>query len=303
MKLVSLALTLLLTSQVFAEVNFDEGVSTDKVIKDSTYMPLPQVKYGIPGQRRVTRDCARFSFGPSDSDIMSDRVWLRSDEYITECYTTYVPGPNGQQIPQQHCYERLGYTYRSQAQINIKQRKLFPWEKETFEVCLEGQWLDIYTIEAGYKYKVSKTGYNDALFVLSPEYKIPTKPDPEGINYTEFSYDKETKKYTFKLNDKWANEYAGEKVYIKIELKKDKANWFDPSLGIKEYTFDVANNYTIEFSEDELIKPETDTNDNTYRSEKLFETRGYYLEWGFKRLGKISKDSYMDKGKTSTIQK
>lgn len=286
-----------------ADVNFDNGVNTNKVITDSSYMPLPGVKYGVPGSIRTTRDCARFNFGPSDNEIMSDKVWLRSEEYITECYTTYVPGPNGQQVPQQNCYERLNQTYRSQAQINIKQRKLWPWEKETFEVCLEGPWLDIYTVEAGYKYKISKNGYNDVLFVLSPEYKIAMNPDLEGINYTEFIYNKDTKKYTFKLNDKWAKEYVGEKVKVKIELKKDIANWFDSSLGTKEFTFDVSPDYLIEFSEDELIKPNNNVDDTNRSSDKLFETRGYYLKWGFSRIGNISKDTFMDKGETNRVQK
>lgn len=301
MKLVGVLLFSL--TSAYAEVNFDNGINNKVLINDVGSTPLPGVKYGISGERRVTRDCARFNFGPSDSEVMSDKVWLRSEEYVTECYTTYVPGPNGQQIPQQNCYERPAMTYRSQAQINIKPRKLWPWEKETFEVCLEGQWLDIYTIEAGYKYKISKHGYNDVLFVLTPEYKIAMNPDIDGLNYTEFSYNKDTKKYTFKLNDKWAKEYAGEKLYIKTELKKDKANWFDSSLGYKEYTFDVKDNYTIEFSEDELIIPETNNSNDNYRSEKLFETRGYYLEWGFKRIGKISKDKFIDKGETNRIQK
>ncbi|MEW6012732.1 MAG: hypothetical protein AB1602_04970 [Elusimicrobiota bacterium] len=303
MKMLISIVLLSLTSVSYAEVNFDQGVNTNKVVVDSSYAPLPGVKYGVPGSIRTTRDCARFNFGPSDNEIMSDKVWLRSDEYRTECYTTYVPGPNGQQIPQQHCYERLYQTYRSQAQINIKQRKLLPWEKETFEVCLEGRWLDIYTIEAGYKYKTKQVGYNDVVFELYPEYKVAMKPDLEGLNYSEFSYNKDTKKYTFKVSDKWAKEYAGEKVKIKIELKKDKANWFDSSLGTKEFTFDVSNNYAMEFSEDELVKPETNNNDSYRSSDKLFETRGYYLEWGFSRIGKISKDTYMDKGETNRVQK
>ncbi len=303
-KMVVLSLFIGLTSLVYGEVNFDAGVSKDKLIQEAGKLSIPDVRYGIPGSIRYTRDCARFNFGPSDGEVTSDKIWLRSEEYITDCYITYVPGPNGQQLPQQHCYEGPGMTYRSQAQINIKSRKLYPWEKEIFEVCLEGSRLDIYTIEAAYKYKITRNGYNDVLFVLYPERKIPTKPDLDGLNYTEFSYDKETKKYTFKVSDKWAKEYAGEKVYIKIELKKDKANWFDSSLGIKEYTFNISDNYTMEFSEDELVKPQYDNDNDSYKGgEKLFETRGYYLKWGFKRIGEISKDTYMDKGETSRIQK
>lgn len=294
----------LLLSNLNAEINFDKGLSGTEMKRDIVSVGVPDVKYGVPGSVRYTKDCARFTFGPSDGEIMSEKVWLRSDEYRTECYTTYVPGPNGQQVPQQNCHENHYMTYHRQAQINIKPRKLLPWEKEVFEVCLEGNWMDLYTIEAGYKYKVKQVGYGDTLFELYPEYKIKTKPDLDGLNYVEFKYNKDTGKYKFVVKDKWFNEYAGEKVYIKIELKKDKANWFDSSLGTKEFTFNVAPVYEMEFSEDELVKPQNNSDEN-YKGgdEKLFETRGFYLKWGFKRIGEISKDTYMDKGETSRVQK
>lgn len=302
MKMIVGLLLIALTSVGYADVNFDNG--TGKGIReDMIKVPVPDVKYGVPGSVRYTRDCARFNFGPQDGEIMSEKVWLRSDEYRTECYTTYVPGPNGQQIPQQHCYEHYVMTYHRQVQINIKPRKLYPWEREVFEVCLEGRWLGLHPIEAAYKYKVRQVGYYDTLFELYPDRKIPTRPDPDGLNYVEFSYNKETKKYTFRVADKWAKEYAGEKVYIKIELKKDVANWFDSLIGSKEYIFDVAGEYTMEFSEDELVKPKDNSEENTDRvNERLFETKGYYLRWGFKRIGEISKDIYVDKGKTNRVQ-
>ncbi len=284
-----------------AEIDFDRG-SSDVIKKDIVSAPVPGVRYGIPGSVRYTRDCARFTFGPADGEIISDKVSLRSDEYRTECYTVYLPGPNGQQVPQQHCYEQYVMTYRRQAQINIKPRKLLPWEKETFEVCLEGRWMNIYTVEAAYKYQIKQEGYSDTLFELYPQYKIPMNPDLDGLNYSEFSYNKDTKKYTFIVNDKWFNEYAGEKVYIKIELKKEIANWFDSSLGSKEYIFDAAPQYIMQFSEDELVKPQNN-GEESYRGEKLFGTKGFYIKWGFKRIGNISKDTYMNKGETHRIQK
>jgi len=308
MKMLVSIIVFSLTSVVYsADVNFDGNKTNSPITKDISTVQVPEVKYGVPGEirGRRERDCTRFTVGPSDNEIMTEKVSLRSDEYRTECYTYYVPGPNGQQIPQQHCYETLLETYRVKVQLNIKARKLFPWEKETFEACLEGPWTYLYQEEVGYKYKVEKKGYDDVLYILYPEYKIAMNPDSDGINYKEFSYNRDTKKYTFKLNDKWVNEYAGEKVKIKIELKKDISNWFDSSLGSKEYVFDVAPDYSIEFSENEIKKPENNiSSDETYRSnEKLFETKGYYLKWGFSRIGKISKDKFIDKGETNRIQK
>lgn len=289
-------------------VDFDKGVSKDVIVHNDNYH-VPPVGHIHPGFSRFTRDCAGFSFGPSDNEIMSDRVRLRSDEYETVCHTYYVPGPNGEQIPQQNCYERFVRSYNRTVQLNIKPRKLFPWERERFEVCLEGDWLTITSIQQAYKYQIKEVGYYDVLYELYPQHRIKTAPDLNGLNVKEFSYNKETKKYRFVVTDKWAEDfYKGEKTYIKIELKKDKANWFDPSLGIKELVFDAANEYVMEFSEDELVKPQQNNEDewdNDYKSgEKLFETRGYYLKWGFKRLdSQISTDKYMDKGETERIKK
>lgn len=299
-KMLAVSLVFSLAAAVYADVNFDQGVNTSEIINaphNDYYIPTP-----VPGRfGRYTRDCARFTFGPSDNDIMSEKVWLRSQEYVQECHTYYVPGPNGQQIPHQNCYERPGMSWNQQAQINIKARKLWPWERETFEVCLEGPWMDIYKYEAAYKYTTRKIGNYDPMFELTPQYKVAMNPDLAGLEIGSFSYDKNAKKYTFKVNDKWAKEYAGEKVSIKVELKKSVSNWFDSSKGEKEFTFDAANSYEMVFGEEDLVKPQANS-DDTYRSEKLFDTKGMYLKWGFKRLGKISTDKYMDKGDTQVIQ-
>lgn len=295
-KILVLSFVVYLAGALNAQVNFDQGAKTSDIINapyNDAYTPTP-----VPGRfGRYTRDCARFTFGPSDNDLMSEKVWLRSQEYVQECHTYYVPGPNGQNIPQQNCYERPGMSWNQQAQISIKARKLWPWERETFEVCLEGPWMDIYKYEAAYKYSTRKVGNYDTLFELTPLNKIAMAPDMSGLEIAEFSYNKETKKYTFKVNDKWAKEYAGEKVAVKVELKKSVANWFDSSKGEKEFTFEVAPSYTMTFSEDELVKVSAET-DNT----RLFENKGMYLKWGFKRLGKISTDKYMDRGDTQVIQ-
>ena len=145
MKMLVSIIVFSLTSGVYsADVNFDGNKTNSPITKDISTVQVPQVKYGVPGEIRRTRDCTRFTVGPSDNEIMTEKVSLRSEEYRTECYTYYVPGPNGQQIPQQHCYETLWQTYRAKVQLNIKARKLFPWEKETFEACLEGPWTDLY---------------------------------------------------------------------------------------------------------------------------------------------------------------
>lgn len=278
-----------------AQVNFDQGVNVNEIISQAQNsglaMPMP-----LPGRGYYTRDCARFSFGPSDAELLSERVHLRSTEYITECHTVMVPGPNGTMVPSQQCYDRPGMSWHQAGQIKMAVRKLLPWERESFEICLQGPWMDLYVNAAAYKYSARRVGNYDTLFELTPQNKIAMKADENGLSAGDFSY--ADGKYTFKVNDKWAKEYAGEKVAIKLDLYKDNPNWFDTYKGFKEFTFDAAEGYTITFSEKDLEKPEApDTSFNDYRGAKKF-----YVKWGFKRVGVISKDNFVKKGETPSIE-
>ncbi|MBI4656030.1 MAG: hypothetical protein HY746_04680 [Elusimicrobia bacterium] len=293
-------------------VNFDQGVDVKAAVEEAVSNDVIQPDKYI-GHTRYTRDCARFTFGPSDTEIMSEKVWLNSIEYVEECYPTgggnipghYVPGPNGQQGtyipggsygPGYHCYERPGNSWRQAGQVNIKPRKLLPWERETFEVCLEGPWMNLYVDEGAYKYAIRKVGNYDTLFELSPQHKIAMKPDLNGINMVEFSYNPENKTYKFAVKDEWAKEYSGEKTAIKVELYKSVQNWFDTYKGVKEFTFDATPSYEMSFTEKDLEQPQND-NPAFDRGPKK-----YYLKWGFKRIGSISKDTFMKKGKTNKVE-
>ena len=284
-----------LTPYAGAAVNFDQGVDVKAAITEAlkTDLILPDVdKY--PGQVRYTRDCVRLSFGPSDTGILSEKVWLQSTEYVTECYNTGNP-------PAQNCYERPGQTWRETVQLNIKPRKLFPWENETFDACLEGPWSDLYADETGYKYAVKAIGNYDTLFELTPQNKIAMRADKNGINFGEFSY--AGGKYSFKVNDVWAKEYAGEKVAIKVELFKDNPNWFDSSKGEKEFTFDAAPGYEMSFAESDLVPPGTGGNNNNFNGGGVKGgPQQMYLKWGFTRLGVISKADFVKKDETPRVE-
>ena len=281
---------------VNAQVNFDQGVSVQAAIEQAVNadLSLPEADKYI-SHAYYTRDCVGFSFGPGDNEIMSDKVRLQSTEYVRECYTTGNP-------PVQNCYERPGQTWRKTVQLNIKSRKLFPWENETFEACLEGPWMDLYVDEAAYKYSVKRIGNYDTLFELTPHNKIAMKPDVDGLEAGEFSYNAGTKKYTFKVNDKWAKEYAGEKVAIKVELYKDNPNWFATFKGEKEFPFDAAPSYGMTFAESELVIPDNSPDNNPVDNNSFKGPKKFYLKWGFKRIGAISKDTFIKKGKTSQVE-
>jgi len=294
--LAAAVLSALLAPSAGAEVSFDRGVDVKAAVTDAQKIEivLPDAdKYD--GQRRYTRDCVRFSAGPGDNDISSEKVWLRSTEYIEECHTVMQPGPNGTQVPVQHCYERPGMTWNQTAQLRIKARKLFPWESESFDVCLEGPWMHLYANRQAYKYSVDREGQYNVLYTLTPKEKIATGPDEEGLSLAEFSYDAAAKKYVLKLGDKWAAEYAGEKTVVKVELYKDGFWFFDGFKGEKEFTFDAAAGYEVGFAESEL-----DTSKAASDADRG--AKKYYVKWGFKRVGAVSTDDFVKKGETPRIE-
>jgi len=275
-----------------AQVDFDRGVNLKETISKArnSELAVPEARFGS----RYTRDCARFSFGPDAGDITSDKVWLHSMEYVQECNTVMQPGPNGTPVPVQSCYERPGMSWNQTAQIKMAARKLWPWERESFDVCLDGPWMDLYVNEAGYKYSVNRAGDYDTLFTLAPLQKVALDPDANGLNMGAFYYVKGL--YTFGVNDSWAKEYAWEKVVIHIELFKDNPFWFDSSQGSKDFTFDTREGYTMYFSVKDL---------ESKGPAEPADTRGaskFYLKWSFKRVGAISADTFMKKDQTPSIE-
>lgn len=311
-----------------AEVNFDKGIDVKNVIdqadKNSSKDYYPHA--GYPYHSYYSRDCRSFSFGPSAAPVISERVFLRSTEYVRECHmvpvqvcrtvqvqqchTAYKPGPNGTQVAyqqchsvpwqecymvqQQQCYDRPGQTFRTSAQLNIAQRQLFPWEKESFSVCMEGPRVNVVPTASPYSYGVDQVGMYDITFNMTPNYRVPTNPDPNGLNYSAFTF--KDGKFILSVADRWAAEYAGEKVSIKIELKKDGFWFFDSSKGEKTFTFDTAAGYDLVFAESDLTKTKDFIDDSADKGPSK-----YFVKWGFQRLGKVSTDKYVKKDETPKI--
>jgi hypothetical protein len=296
-----------------AAVDFDRGVDTKSFTEKAAALELPSAR-PVPGYSHYTRDCARFSFAPAEGDVLGPKAWLRSTEYVRECrteyvrecYTTYKPGPNNTQIPVQTCYlrpyercwDRPGMSWQQSAQVKVLARRLLPWETESFEACLEGPWMNLYTREAAYKYDVRRQGSYDSLFELAPLHKVPTAPDGNGLSYGDFSY--ADGKFTFKVNDRWVKEYAGEKVAVKIDLYSEGWWVFNGYKGSREFTFDAAEGYTMTFSEKDL---EADSDKELDRSSPDRGAKKYFLKWGFRRLGAVSKNDFVKKDKTPSIAK
>lgn len=286
-----------------AQVNFDQGVDLKASVSQavSAELQLPEAK----NQRfsHYTTDCARFTFDATGAEATSEKVSLTSMEYVEVCHGG--GGIHGEGGPV--CYERPGMSWRQAAQVHIAARTLLPWEKESFQVCMEGPWMRLSVLDAAYKYSVGKTGDYDTLFNLVPQSKVAMKPDADGVNMASFAYDKAAGKFKFSLSDKWAKEYAGEKTVITVEVYKDINNWFDGYNGKAEFSLDAASSYDLAFGLKDLKMPEPPNHDFDHHGGHDFKgaddrgSKNYYVKWGFKRDGKISKDTFVKKGETPRV--
>lgn len=229
--------------------------------------------------RRYDSDCVTFSFGPDDQP-RSEAVWLRSTEWVEECTWTGDPRHGGGR----QCWERPGYTYNERVQVTLQDRKtLYPWERDSFRVCLSGPWLDVDQLATAYDYKMVGGGNRDGNIVLTPGNKRQMKPDAAGIT-AQLKGD-----LTLALHDKWASYYAGEKVVLKVTLMREVDNWFDPTLLTKELEYGAVpgaidlKQFSGEFSEG------------------LKAGKRYYVKLEFKRVGVISKPDYVKSGETPAV--
>ncbi|MBI5208804.1 MAG: hypothetical protein HY927_02380 [Elusimicrobia bacterium] len=260
-------------------LDFDQGINVSDVIKavkeKAAENKDAQAVAAHAYYTRYDRDCVNFTIGAGDPP-QTQSVWLRSTEWVEECYPQ---GPNGQQV----CHQRPGFTWQERASVTLRDRQpLLPWEYDRFQVCLEGPWVGIYEREAAYDYKVVQGGNRDGDFVLAPVKKIAMSPDPTGILAQSL-----TPSLALTLKDKWASYYAGERTVLVLKLKKDVPNWFDPTLLEKELAFPAAEAYAVDFMA--YVKE---------FSQGLEAGKKYYVDYSFKRVGKISKDKLMKVGET-----
>ena len=141
--------------------------------------------------------------------------------------------------------------------------------------------------------------YGTETFELRPQYRNPTDPDENGVNVMEFRYD--APYFTMRLGDRWAYEYNGERLRVRVELFKDRF-LSDKSLGVKYYEFDTASDYEIRFTRDEF-----NGNDKSVGAEEANEpetraNKKYYVKWAFQRLGRVSTDRFIKKDRTEKIE-
>lgn len=238
----------------------------------------------VPVTLRTDRDCVTVSFTPEEPTI-SERIRLYSREYHTVC----TPGPNGQQ----YCREEVAYTYSASARVKITDRgAMLPWEKDVFWMCLDGRWLEGDVIDASHQYSLKWQGTTyDAVLLAKAGAKTQALPDSNGITAPAPANDIAVKNLVLELQDRWGEYYAGDQTVLTVQLKRNRPNWFDDLLVEKEITLPAAKAYAVRFADyasefSQALKPGVE----------------YYVNWRFKRVGKVSKDKWMkyrETGKTA----
>ncbi|HBL15845.1 MAG: hypothetical protein A2X36_03380 [Elusimicrobia bacterium GWA2_69_24] len=255
---------------------------------------------------REDRDCTTFSFGPQDP-LRSERVELRSAIYEWVCYPDpYYPNPPNYPYPPnqppyyprprvqagQNCQERWVRTEHRSVRMEISGRgEMLPWERDVFEVCLQGQFLNAYVTDASHKYDLDVPGWSGDLVQARAIQKTAAEPDPAGIQAESFLYDAEGGSLVLSLRDRWAQFYKGERVRVQLVVKRDVPNWFDETALDKELELPAADAYKLRVAD--------------YASElrsDLKPGKPYYAEWRFKRVGQVSKNSWQKKLETARAE-
>ncbi len=298
-------------------LNFDQGVDVSGIVQElkgeAQEVTTLDVK-GAGAYNREERDCADISFGPNDPTT-SERIMLESRIYEYRCYgggrrpypyprDPYYPrrGVDRGRIPRipppdigrrrgQDCYEEWVRTERRRARVSVSGRgEMLPWERDVFEVCLQGDWLTAHVRNASHKFDIETPGWRGDTVMASAIRKIRSQPDPYGIKETAFGFDEGVGNFVLELADRWIEYYEGEKIGLTLKLRRYHKNWFDSTVLEKKIELPASASYRINFADfvAEL-------------SGELKPGKKYYVDWRFKRIGQVSKDDWQKFRETGKV--
>lgn len=262
------------------QVSFDQGVDVSAIVsqakeaakKDKTAVPFKALRYDM--------DCATIAFGANDKPV-SDRVWLRSQEWQTQCTPVGDPRHGGGQ----NCWEQPGMSWSQGVQITLQGRgQVLPWERDVFRVCMNGPWVYADPVLTTHKYQEVSNG-SDGDIVEAATARTLQAPDPVGVLGTV------TPQFVATFTDKWASYYPGETVTLRIELKKNVPIFPDATLLKKDVTLPVAASYTVDLSK---FAAEF--------SQKPVAGKTYYVRYSIRRDGgKVSTTDFTDELETAKV--
>ncbi|MDO8805853.1 MAG: hypothetical protein Q7R35_15640 [Elusimicrobiota bacterium] len=140
-----------------------ENMSAKDVAKMAQETKVPEARYGQIVD--VTRDCKKISFGAADP-LISPEISLASRETTQDCQNMGYPVG-------QICTTNIR-NYRENVKVVITEpRVLQPDQKEVFEVCLWGPFLNLKQVSPAYKYAVRQV---PGAFELTPETSATKAP-------------------------------------------------------------------------------------------------------------------------------
>ena len=245
--------------------------------------PAPAAGTAQPGlAQQDTQDCSLATFlygGPLESQPAT------LHDYQTKRVCESYGGKN-------YCHDQVRDMSANAVIALTGTRTTLPWERDVFKVCLQrgllrGERVKVHTIVASHHYKMlrkpSAGGYRiEAL----AQGKLRTNPDPAGISAVSFGNDA-ANGLVLTLTDKWASYYQGDKTVVKVALKMVKPFAFDPVAFEQELVLPPQDSYVIRFADyaAQFKKP-------------LEHGMEYFVEWGFKREGKVSNGDYQKSGAT-----
>lgn len=150
MKIMIAAVSLLAAaSMAQAQVSFEQAldIKSFKQQASAVKIELPETKFGIPTYS--SRDCKTVEF-TAESPLTSADISLSAMETYQDCQNMGYPAG-------QICFPRTEYFRETTRVIVTAPRELKPGQKEVFEVCLWGRFLNLRPVSAVYKYKTKTT--------------------------------------------------------------------------------------------------------------------------------------------------
>ena len=209
--------------------------------------------------------------------LATEPVWLQeresSDPNFYNGVYTGTPRPQGYESP----------PYRERVQLEFaNSRNTLPWETEIFQACLIGRKVDIQPVKTAFTYDMKEDPQERGNFFLVPGEKRAMAPDPDGLVLDLF-WDADSGDLHVVVADKWAEQYAGEKTELELEVWANNAKSPDAREAKIKLSMDSTPRY--EYSLGKVTRFWTN----------------YYVKSRFRRLGRISTDDWTKQIRSKTV--
>lgn len=176
--------------------------------------------------------------------------------------------------------------------VSFGPRTLLPWESERFTFLLDGRSLSLESQDGAYQYTLTTTtdprDPESVSVTLNPGAKRLLAPDYNGVSASLVN---KGGRLTLVVDDKWANEYAGETLELSVEVRQDSGKWYrrDPVI------FTASGNGPLK-----VAGPHGEFDIAAGSGSGT-----YYLDsWSFRRAAsRLSSGGWVNKGKSNTVKK